>query len=73
MNIDDVIMHVAKKMNKTPQEVEREMNDAISQAMKSTDPEAQRIWKQLAPDGKQPSIETVINYCVGRIRQKDIS
>jgi len=64
MNIDDVIMLVAKKMNKTPQEVEREMNDAISQAMKSTDPEAQRIWKQLAPDGKHPSIETVINYCV---------
>lgn len=65
-------MHVAKKMSMTPQEVEREMHYAIGEAMKSTDPEAQRIWKQLAPDGKQPSIEKVIDYCLGRLRQKEL-
>ena len=36
------------------------MSVAIRESMKSTDPTAQEFWKQIAPDGKEPPVETVI-------------
>ena len=36
------------------------MRVAIRVAMKNTDPTAQAFWKQIAPDGKEPTVEKVI-------------
>lgn len=36
------------------------MKIAIRAAMQSTDPIAQFFWKQIAPDGREPSVEKVI-------------
>ena len=37
----------------------------------SDDPQAQAIWKQIAPDGKEPSIETFLKFCVERIHNQN--
>ena len=36
------------------------MRIAIRAAMQSPDPTAQALWKQIAPDGKEPPVEKVI-------------
>lgn len=56
----NIIKEVAKKYGTTEQAVRYEMQMAISEAMKSKDPVAQAIWKQISPDGKEPSVEKVI-------------
>lgn len=56
----NIIKKVAKKYGTTEQEVRKEMELAIRTAMQSKDPVAQAIWKQIAPDGKEPPVEKVI-------------
>lgn len=52
-----IIHQIAKENGTTPQEVKQEMHIAIRAAMQSSDPQAQALWKEIAPDGKEPSIE----------------
>ena len=56
----NIIKEVAKAYGISEQEVRNEMRVAIRVAMNSTDPTAQACWKQIAPDGKEPSVEKVI-------------
>ena len=57
MKIEEIIKAVAKQNHSTPEEVEKEMRMAIREAMNTKDPQAQELWKRIAPDGKEPSIE----------------
>lgn len=56
----NIIRKIAKENGVTELEVRNEMQIAIRAAMQSTEPTAQAFWKQIAPDGKEPPIETVI-------------
>lgn len=56
----NIIKEVAKEHEISEREVRSEMRIAIRAAMQSTDPTAQAFWKQIAPDGKEPPVETVI-------------
>lgn len=42
--VDDIIKEVAQMNHTTPENVRRQMEDAIEQAQKSTDPTAQAYW-----------------------------
>lgn len=69
MDTKEIIQEIARQNNVTPEEVEYEMRQAIRFGMQSKDPEAQRLWKQIAPNGKEPSIETFLKFCVNRLKK----
>lgn len=72
MKTDEILQQVAKEKNMTPKAVEEEIRKAIREAMKTSDPHAQALWKQLSPDGKEPSIAQFLDFCIAQINaQKD--
>ena len=69
MKTKEIIEQIARENHTTPEVVEEEMRSAIRAAMASNDPHAQALWKEIAPDGKEPSIETFLRFCVNRINK----
>ncbi|MGN0539138.1 MAG: sporulation initiation factor Spo0A C-terminal domain-containing protein [Candidatus Fimenecus sp.] len=63
-----IIEEIAKQNGVSKEEVIRDIQEAISIAMQSENAEAKAFWKQLAPDGKQPPIETVIRAIVSQLK-----
>jgi len=53
------------------EEMENEIKKAIREAMATTDPRAQALWKRIAPDGKEPSVEEFLDFCVNRLKEKN--
>lgn len=70
MTAAEIIQQIAKERGLSKNEVEEEMKSAIRQAMATKDPQAQALWKQLAPDGKEPSIDRFLAFCVDRINKQ---
>lgn len=62
MKMNAIIQRIAKQHGVTPTEVEKQMQFAIQEAMKSTDPVAQAHWKKISPDGNAPTIEDFLIY-----------
>lgn len=58
MTTKQIIRRIARDNNVTPKQVEKDIKEAIRAGMASDDPQAQAIWRQIAPDGKEPSIKT---------------
>lgn len=69
MTTKEIIEQIARENHTTPEVVEEEMRSAIRAAMASNDLHAQALWKQIAPDGKEPSIETFLRFCADRINK----
>ena len=70
MNANEIIKQIAGERNMTPQEVEEELRRAIREAMATEDPRAQALWKQIAPDGEEPSIDRFLEFCVARLNAR---
>lgn len=70
MKTNKIIKQIAKERNMTPKEVEEEMRSAIREAMATKDPQAQALWKQIAPDGKEPSIDKFLEFCADRLHKQ---
>ena len=66
----NIIREVAKKNGVSEKEVRNELKIAIRVAMQSTDPIAQFFWKQIVPDGREPSVEKVIAALASTIHNK---
>ena len=62
-----IIQTIAAKEGKTPEYVEEEMMKAIRAAMASPDPHAQVLWKQICPDGKEPDLDTFLEFAANRV------
>lgn len=60
-----IIQMVAAKEGTTPKEVEKKMRASIKDAMASSNPQAQAMWKQICPDGKEPDLDTFLNFITG--------
>ena len=58
--MNDIFRQIAKENGTTEKTVKQEMQYAIREAMKSTEPEAMAFWNAVAPNGKEPAIEKVI-------------
>ncbi len=71
MTTKDIIEQIARNNQSTPEEVEEKMRNAIRAAMAADDPKAQALWKRLALDGKEPSIEQFIQFCAERLREQE--
>lgn len=67
MSTKKIIRQIAKANGVTSQQVEADMREAIRVGMSSIEPEAQAFWKQIAPDGKEPSIDVFLKACVNRV------
>ena len=63
-----IIKQIAMQNGVTPEFVKEEMRKAMRAGMASTDPHAQELWKQIAPDGKEPDLDTILKFCADRIR-----
>ena len=63
-----IIKQIAMQNGVTPEFVEEEMRKAMRAGMASTDPHAQELWKQIAPDGKETDLDTFLKFCADRIR-----
>lgn len=66
----NIIEKVADKNGVTKEEVENEIRKTIEDAMTSRQPEAQRFWKEIAPDGQIPSVETVITSIINKVKEQ---
>ena len=65
-----IIKQIAIKNGVSPAEVEADMREAMQAGMTSTDPHAQELWKQIAPDGKEPSIDRFLEFVSGRVKSE---
>lgn len=63
-----IIEKIAKQNGVGKEEIIRDMQEATSIAMQSENTEAKAFWKQLAPDGKQPPVETVIRAIASQLK-----
>ena len=70
MTTKEIIEQIARNNQTTTEEVEEQMRSAIRTAMEADDPKAQALWKQLTPDGKEPSVERFIQFCVERMEEQ---
>ena len=62
-----ILQIIAAEQGITPEEVEHEMMEAIRAGMASPDPHAQTLWKQICPDGKEPDLDTFLDFMANRI------
>ena len=70
MKAKEVIKKIAKEQGTSPKKIEDEMRCAIREAMASKDPQAQALWKQIAPDGKEPSIDRFLEFCADLLNKR---
>lgn len=68
MNGKEILVQVAIANRVSLGEVEKEISLAIHEAMNNPDPEIQAIWRELVPDGREPTPEQAVlllaDYCV---------
>lgn len=60
----DIFKKVAELENISEEEVKSEISEVIRLAMQSDSPQAKVLWSEIAPDGKEPSPEEVIEKMV---------
>ena len=53
-----------------PEEVKSEIGRAVSYAMKSSDPKAQRFWSSFPCEGGSPTVEEVIAYLAEKLSKE---
>ena len=62
-----IIEIIAAENGISPEEVEHEMMEAIRAGMASPDPRAQALWKQICPDGKEPDLDTFLDFMANHV------
>lgn len=68
MKTKGILEQIARENHITVAEAERQMAEAIRQAMASSDPMVRQRWKKIAPDGKTPSVEEFLKYCAKSLK-----
>ena len=62
MDYKNIFQLVAKQHGVTPEEVEREIKEAIRIGMTSSDPLVQARWEKIYGRGEEPSVERFLAY-----------
>lgn len=66
----NIFKEVARKENVSEEEVKSEISKVIRLAMQSDKPQARALWNKIAPDGKEPSPEEVIEKISAIIKKR---
>ena len=64
---DKAISQVAKSHHVSEDTVRKEMQGAISEAMRSPDPAVQALWKQIPCSGESPEPEELMDWIVKQL------
>ena len=70
MKAKKAIIKVAAENGVTAKEVREEIQKAIDEGMKSTDPQAMELWKNCPKKGEKPTPEEVIEY-ISKLAERD--
>lgn len=70
MKAKKAISKVAAENGVTVKEVREEIQKAIDEGMKSTDPQAIELWKNCPKKGEKPTPEELIEY-ISEIAKRD--
>lgn len=70
MEITDIYRRIAEEHNTTPEEVRKEMQEAILAGFHSTEPEIQKKWDSIPFQGEEPTPEEVITYLAAYIKSQ---
>ena len=62
MKFSKIIKQVAKQNGVTPEEVEKEIKEAIRIGMTSQNPIVQARWKLISPSDKAPTVDEFLTY-----------
>lgn len=62
-----MLAQVAEKAGISKEQVRREMQEAMDDAMRSPDPMVQMRWKFIPRKGKQPTLEEFVEYLLSCI------
>lgn len=57
-----IIQLIAAQEGVSTDYIENEMRKAIREAMATTDPHAQAMWKQISLDGKEPDLDAFLEF-----------
>lgn len=68
VNTMKTIERIARENKMTVAEAEREKAMAIRAAMNSPDPRIRERWKEIAPDGREPTVEEFLRYCAKKLK-----
>lgn len=64
MNFNEILNTIAKNNNTTPEQVQQEMQEAISAAFSSDNPETKEKWDSMPFNGSCPTPEQLTEYIV---------
>ena len=70
MKAKKAIIKAAAENGVTVKEVREEIQKAIDEGMKSTDPQAIELWKNCPKKGEKPTPEEVIEY-ISKLAKRD--
>ncbi|MDE6763293.1 MAG: hypothetical protein K2J73_06410 [Oscillospiraceae bacterium] len=70
MKAKNAISKLALENGVTVKEVRAEIQKAIDEGMKSTDPQAMEMWKKVPRKGERPTPEEFIDYAAKKVRKQ---
>lgn len=62
MTLDEIINQIAKEHNTTPERIRQEMEAAMAEAKKTTNPRAKALWASIPRKGDDVTLEELIDY-----------
>ena len=65
--MQDIIEMIAAKNGVTPEEVRREMEQALKEARASSDLQIRATWEKISINGEEPASEDVVGYAVAEL------
>lgn len=74
MTTNQIIRQIAKEHGVTPQEVKADIKKVIREAMilnaASNNTVTKKLWQQISPIGKEPSIEEFLKFCTSKVSRQ---
>lgn len=68
MSTKSIIRKIAKENGVSAKQVEADIREAIRFSMASETPRAKIFWRELSPDGKEPSVDEFLKFCAKRVK-----
>ncbi len=70
MNAKKAIVETAKQNGVTLKEVREEIQKAINEGMKSSDPQVTEMWNRIPKKGEVPTPEEFIDFISKKVREQ---
>lgn len=68
MSTKSIIRRIAREHGVTPEQVEADIKEAIRFSMMSKAAGSQAFWRELSPDGREPSVDVFLKFCAKKLK-----